>query len=246
MKKTVKAYTFHQKFSIILGKGGEETGALVHIPATISFMLKSVVIISSLLLFCNLGIAQNSEKRYGANFGVNLAATSFIYFNEESFVKTIPNWQFSLNREFLNQKYYGVIASLGVNANSFNARRQISPNLQSIKQINLTYLSLEAGPIYKIPVKETLLFTGINLRASRVLSQNFNEFYGRTLGEADFGINFLLGSRFVSRSGKPYLLFNYYYGLVRLAKNFITTGNGESYKDYLRNKGIGMQVGFYF
>lgn len=204
-----------------------------------------LIIVSFFILLAHIAQSQDRENSISFNFGANFSHPTFIDFNTESFQKTIPSWQFSFNKEFLAHKSYGLIIGSGLNRNSFNARRQIG-NLYSTKQINLAYLSFEGGPFYKLPFNKLILFTGTNFRISRILSENYGKYYTGGFDKSDIGLNFRLGTKFTSNRMKPYILVNYYWGLTKLVKNFITTGNGEVYKDYLRNRSLGLQVGFYF
>ncbi len=205
----------------------------------------SILILCIFLLSYHYTLSQDKEKTFSFNAGLNLSYPKFIDLNKDMFEKTIPGWQFSINKDFFAEKPYGLISSFGVNHNSFNVGRTIV-NLYSVKQINLTYASFELGPYYKFYLKKITLLGGANFRASRILSQNYNDYYTRSFGKSDSGLNFRIGTKFITLSKRPYLLINYYYGLSKLAKNFIVTSNGESYKDYIRNRSIGLQLGFYF
>ena len=204
-------------------------------------------IIALTIAFCSqYAYSQGLDKSLSFNIGLNLAYPTFIYFNEESFKESIPSYQLSLNKDFTLNQSFGVAFSLGFNQNSFNAGRQIG-SVYSIKQLNLSYLNLEAGPIYKIPLKSISLWSSLNLRVSRILSQNYNDYYTvPSLSSSDLGLNLKVGGTISTMPMKPYLVLNYYHGLSKIAKNSVISGNGQSLNDYISNRSVGIQVGFHF
>lgn len=194
----------------------------------------------------HLSYCQNSEKSLSFNSGLNLAYPTFIYFNEESFEKSIPSYQLSFNKDFLLNNAWGLTTSVNLSKYSFNAGKQVG-SIYSIKQIDLTYLSVEVGPSYRIPFEKIALWCSTNLRLSRIIDQNYDSYYTvPSLQSSDIGLNFRLGLEMISIPMRPYLLLNYYYGLSKIAKNSVTTGNGQTFNDYIRNRSIGVQIGFHF
>lgn len=205
-------------------------------------MFSLVVLI---LTSCPVVIGQFLDKKYSFNIGVNLSSPDFIYLNQESVRKTIPNLQFAFNRDFFANSMLAGSASLGLNINSFNAGRQVG-SAYSIKQINLSYLSLEAGPNYKIKVKNIDFRGGFNFRVSRIVKENYSSYYTLpSLSSSDFGLNALLLVKLLSYPMRPYLQFNYYYGLTLVASNKVVTSTGQLINDHFRNRSFGVQVGFY-
>lgn len=191
-------------------------------------------------------VGQNVNKGYSFNIGLNFATPTFIYINNESFDKSILAYQFAFNKDFFSDKKLGLTVSLGFNKNSFNAKRQIG-SIYSIKQIDLSYLSFETGPSYKLSSNNLAFLGSVNLRISRIISENYSDYYtGPSLSSSDIGLNFKIGTELISKSKRPYLLFNYYYGLVKVAENSVLTGTGQSLNDYIRNQSIGIQLGFHF
>jgi len=191
-------------------------------------------------------LCQNSNKGYSFNIGLNFAYPTFIYFNKESFNKSIMAYQFAFNKDYFLDKPWGLTVSLGFNKNSFNAERQIG-TIYSIKQLNLSYLSLEAGPSYKLLSNNAAFWCSANLRISRIIFQNYSDYYTvPSLSSSDLGLNFKIGCELKSKKMRPYLLLNYYYGLIKVAENSVITGTGQSLNDYIRNQSIGTQVGFHF
>lgn len=198
----------------------------------------------TIILCSQFAYCQNREKSFSFNFGVNLSQPTFIYFNKESFEKTIPNYQFGFNKEFYLNRQLGIIISLGLNKNSFNAGRQVG-SIYSIKQIDFSYLSLDVGPSYKIPTNRIELWGAPSLRVSRIIAENYSNYYTiPSLSSSDIGLNFRLGVKLLTIPMRPYLLLNYYYGLSKIADNSVLTGT-QSLNDYIRNRSIGFQVGFY-
>lgn len=203
-------------------------------------------VLALIVTICHDTAGQNRDKNYSFNIGVNLSSPKFIFLNQESFKKTIPNFQFAFNRDFFGNSPFAGSLSLGLNINSFNAGRQVG-SAYSIKQINLSYLSLEAGPNYKVKVKNIGLRGGMNLRVSSLIKENYSSYYSLpSLSSSDLGLNGLFVVKLLSRPMRPYLQFNYYYGLNKIAKNEVMTSTGQSVNDYIRNRAIGLQIGFYF
>lgn len=191
-------------------------------------------------------LGQNVNKGYSFNIGLNFATPTFIYINNESYDKSILAYQFAFNKDFFSDEKLGLTVSLGFNKNSFNAERQIG-SIYSIKQIDLSYLSFETGPSYKLSSDNLAFLGSVNLRISRIISENYSDYYTvPSLSSSDIGLNFKIGTELISKSKRPYLLFNYYYGLVKVAENSVLTGTGQSLNDYIRNQSIGIQLGFHF
>lgn len=189
--------------------------------------------------------SQDPERSFSFNLGVNLSQPTFIYSNEESFKQTVPGYQFGFNKEFRLTTHLDINLGLGLNKNSFNAGRQVG-SVYSIKQIDLSYLSLEAGPLYKISTDRIGFWSALNLRISRIVSENYSDYYtSPTLSSSDVGLNFKIGAKLSTIPMRPYIVFNYYYGLVKIADNSVVTGTGQSLNDYIRNRSIGFQLGFY-
>lgn len=189
---------------------------------------------------------QDLDNSFSFNFGVNLSHPTFIYFNKESVIKSIPNLQLEINKEFFIDKPWGLNLTLGANRNSFNARRQLG-SVYSIKQLDFSYICLESGPSYKIPFNHFCFWGAVNLRVSRLLTQNLSDYYTTpSLSSSDLGLNLKMGAKLLRMPMRPYLLVNYYYGLNKVAKNYILTGTGQSLSDYIRNRSIGLQLGLYF
>jgi hypothetical protein len=103
------------------------------------------------LVWAHHSYCQDSKKNLSFNAGLNLAYPTFIYFNEESFQKSIPSYQFGLNKDFFLSNFWGLTLSLNLSKHSFNAGRKVG-SIYSIKQIDLSYLNLESGPSYRIPI----------------------------------------------------------------------------------------------
>lgn len=205
-----------------------------------------IIVVIATMLCSQYANCQESNKSFSFNIGLNLSYPTFIYFNEESFNKTIMAYQLGFNKDFSLNKSWDLTLSLGFNRNSFNAERQIG-TAYSIKQIDLSYLSLEAGPSYKVSSNNLAFWFSPNLRFSRILSQNYSDYYTiPSLSNSDIGLNFKIGCVFLSRDMKPYLLFNYYYGLTKVAENSVVTGSGQTLNDYIKNRSIGFQLGFHF
>lgn len=198
------------------------------------------------MLCSQYAYCQELEKSLSFNIGLNLAHPTFIIFNEDGFKKSIPAYQLSFNKDFFLNKSFGLTLSAGLSKNSFNAGRQVG-SIYSIKQLDLSYLNLESGPSYKVSLNDLAFWCSANLRLSRIISQNYSGYYtGPSLSSSDLGLNLKVGSKLLSMSMRPYLLFNYYYGLVKVAENSIVTGSGQSLNEYIRNRSVGVQVGFYF
>jgi hypothetical protein len=198
------------------------------------------------ILGCHNADGQNQDKVYSFSIGLNLASPKFIYFNQESFKKTIPNLQFAINRDFFLDTPLSLTVSLGLNINSFNVGRQIG-TIYSIKQIDLWYLGLEGGPDYKTKFKQIGVGGSLNFRVSRIVKENYSSYYTvPSLNSSDLGLNLVLRIKLLSHAFRPYLQFNHYYGLNKVAKNQIITGTGQSFDDYMRNISFGVQIGFYF
>lgn len=205
-----------------------------------------IIIVTTTMLFSQYTYCQDKEKSLSFNAGLNLAHPTFIIFDENGFQKSIPAYQLNFNKDFFLNKPYGLNISIGLNKNSFNAGRQVG-TVYSIKQLDLTYLSLEGGANYKIFIKNIDFWCSPNLRVSRIVSQNYSDYYtGPSLSSSDIGLNFKVGAKLPSMPVRPYLLFNYYYGLIKAAANSVVTGNGQTLNEYIRNRSIGIQVGFYF
>ncbi len=198
------------------------------------------------MLCSQYAYCQDSKKSLSFNIGLNLAHPTFIIFNEDGFKKSIPTYQLGFNKDFFLDKPWGFTFSIGLNKNSFNAGRQIG-TVYSIKQIDLSYLSLEGGSSYKVSFNDLAFWCSANLRLSRIISQNYSDYYtGPSLASSDIGLNLKVGGKLLSMPMRPYLLFNYYYGLIKVAENSIVTGNGQSLNEYIRNRSVGVQIGFHF
>ncbi len=205
------------------------------------FLITGVTIV----LCSQYSYCQNREKSFSFNFGVNLSHPTFIYLNEESFKKAIPSCQFAFNKEFYLNKHLSIILSLGLNKNSFNAGRQVG-SVYSIKQLDFSYLSFDAGPLYNIPTNRIGFSGGLSLRVGRLVNENYTDYYtSPSLSSSDIGLNLRMGAKLLVIPIRPYLLFNYYYGLNKVANNSVVTGTGQSINDYIRNRSVGFQVGFY-
>jgi hypothetical protein len=204
------------------------------------------IIGAATFLLSHTSYCQNSEKNLSFNGGLNLAHPTFIYFNEDSFEKSIPSYQLGFNKDFFSKSAWGLSLSVNLSKNSFNAGRQVG-SFYSIKQLDLSYLSVEGGASYRIPIKNIAFWCSTNLRLGRLIAQNYNDYYTvPTLKSSDIGLNFRLGCEIMSIPSRPYLLLNYYYGLSKIAENSVTTGNGQTLNDYIRNRTIGVQISFHF
>jgi hypothetical protein len=182
---------------------------------------------------------------YSFSFGVNLSTPSFIYSNQESFKKTVPNFQGAFSREFLGSRRLSGIATLGLALHSFNAGPQVGA-VYLVRQINLSYLSLEAGPVYRLNLEKLGFKGGLNFRVSRIIKENFsNYFIIPSLNSSDLGLNGTLRVLLLAHTRRPYLQFNYYYGLTEVASNHVTLGAGQTYDDSLRIRSAGCMIGFY-
>jgi hypothetical protein len=205
---------------------------------------------STLLLVClcsGLSSAYGQiEKSTGIKGGVNLFRPTFVYFNTESFESTMPGFQLWIFRDFSLQKDFGINVSLGYNFNSFNAKRDVG-SLLSIKQIDFGYISVEAGPIYRLKIGTTVVWGGLGLRGGRLIYENYSDYYTiPSLSRLDLGVNAKMGVQLASAALRPFIEVGYYYGLQRVAENFVISGSGQSLNDYIRNRSFSLQVGLYF
>lgn len=188
---------------------------------------------------------QRVPTPYSFSLGVNLSTPSFIYFNEESIKKTIPNFQWAFSRDFFGSRRFSGIATLGMALHSFNAERQVG-TVYSVKQINLSYLSLEAGPVYLLNLEKIGFKGGINFRVSRLIKENYSNYYaGPSLSNSDLGVNGTLRVFLLSHTLRPYLQLNYYLGVKEVASNHVISGTGQTLDDSLRMRSIGCVIGFY-
>ncbi len=190
--------------------------------------------------------SQSLRKNISFGFGLNSANPVIIFENENSFIKTIPSWQISINKDFDLIKGLKISSSLGLTQNLFEAKRvflrQSNPFYER-KRLNLTYIFGECGPSYYYQLKKSSILGATALRVSRILHENYNEFFTfPSLENSDLGLDFLLR---YSRT-KVFFQANYYTGLTRLAKNSIVTSTGVSSENYLRNRSFGIQVGLFF
>ncbi len=188
---------------------------------------------------------QRVPTPFNFSLGVNLSTPSFIYANQESFKKTIPNFQVAFSRDFLGSRPLSGIATLSMALHSFNVGRQVG-TVYSVKQINLSYLSLEAGPVYSLNLDKVGFKGGLNFRVSRLIKENYSSYYTvPSLSNSDLGLNGTLRVLLLSHTLRPYLQFNYYYGLTEVASNHVTSGTGQTLDDSLRMRSIGCVIGFY-
>jgi hypothetical protein len=189
---------------------------------------------------------QRVPTPFSFSLGINLSTPSFIYANQESFKKSIPNFQVAFNRDFLGSKPLSGIATLGFALHSFNVGRQVG-SVYSVKQINLSYLSLEAGPVYTMNLEKIGLKGGLNFRVSRLIKENYSTYYaGPSIGNSDLGLNGTLRVSLLAHTRRPYLQVNYYHGLTEVASNHVTSGTGQTLDDSLRMRSVGCVIGFYF
>lgn len=199
----------------------------------------------TILLWPHHSYCQDFKKNLSFNAGLNLAYPTFIYFNEESFQKSIPSYQIAFNKDFFLNRVWGLTLSVNLSKHSFNAGRQVG-SFYSIKQIDLSYLNIEGGPFYRIPIKQIAFWGSTHLRFGRLVGQNYDNYYTvPSLSASDIGLNLILGCEITSIPMRPYLLLNNYYGLSKIAENSVT-GNGQVLNDYIRNRSIGIQIGFHF
>ncbi len=206
------------------------------------FLLLGLIIIWCVPAVCQ----QRIPSPYSFSLGVNLSTPSFIYFNQESFKKSIPNFQGAFSREFLGSKRLSGIATLGLALHSFNAGRQVG-SVYSVKQINLSYLSLEAGPVYSLNLDKVGFKGGVNFRVSRLINENYSNYYaGPSLSNSDLGVNGTLRVSLLSHTLRPYLQLNYYLGVKEVASNHVTSGTGQTLDDSLWMRSVGCVIGFYF
>lgn len=189
---------------------------------------------------------QGIRKNTSFCFGLNSANPVLVFENENSFVKTIPSWQISFNKDFALLKALRIYSNLGFSQNLFEAKRiflrQSNPFYER-RRVSLSYISAECGPSYNYQLIKSSILAGTAIRVSRILNENYNEvFTFPSLENSDLGLNFLLR---YSR-GKIFIQANYYFGLTKLAKNSIVTSVGVSSENYLRNRSFGIQIGLFF
>jgi len=199
-------------------------------------------------VFCgHYALGQEREKSFSVNFGVNLAYPTFINLNEESFTETKPGYQLAVNKDFYLNKHFGISTSVGLNKNSFNAGKPVG-SASSVNQLDLSYLSFEAGPSYKVSTDRMGFWSTLNLRVSRLIAENYSDYYyiGPSLSSADAGLNLRLGAKLLTVPMQPYLLVNYYYGVYKVINSSLITDTGQSFDDSFQNRSIGLQIGFYF
>ncbi len=199
---------------------------------------------AALLVLPSYSYCQDPDKKLSFNVGLNLARPTFIFFNEESFVKSIPSFQLGLTRDFALSPMVGFKLGINFSRNSFNAGRQVG-SIYSVKQLDLSYLGVEVGPAYRIAGKKFAFWCAANLRLSRLVEENY-PFSAPPLRSSDFGLNSLIGFELLSLPRRPYLLFNYYTGLTEVAKNSIIANSNQVINDYIRIRSFGMQIGFHF
>jgi len=222
--------------------------AIVPILVIISFegmkIFSCAVFIFLLTSYTSKG--QSLGKNLSLGFGLNSANPVLVFESENSFVKTIPSWQISLNKDFTFLKAIRINSSLGFSQNLFEAKRiffrQLNPFYER-RRVSLIYVFAECGPSYSYQLKKGSILGGTTIRVSRILNENYNEvFTFPSLENSDLGLNFFLRYS----SGKVFIQANYYVGLTKLAKNSIVTSIGVPSENYLRNRSVGIQIGCLF